>query len=374
MPEFPTRNNNLFRYLRDNPTGDSFPDHRPDYFQRFLSVDEFLNVEVHPNVNTGAAANDEHNARFLTDHGPEHIATVMRRISDLLPDISKLTPYEAYILLTAAHLHDTGNVFGRKGHERRIQIAMKSLGARLGNDGLEQRMIRDIATSHGGYVGVDESNKDTIGFLTYADVDRKIRPKLLAALLRFADELADDYTRTNSFLLDNTAVTAQSEVYHQYADRLREVHVEPLRHLVSLRFEIGRSLLSRTMKKGIKTASGEWQVADVYLFDEIKERCLKMHCEQVYCSRFMQQLVDISQIAVKIQVCGPLADDPQSNEYSSEIGCYKFVLKQAGYPGHLKSLGEVSPEFDRLTGESVMEQFKQVAQTENAENRKVAKS
>ena len=67
-----------------------------------------------------------------------------------------------------------------------------------GDDNIEKRTICDIAMAHGGKVlslsgGLPtKDTKDTIGHMSH---DRNV--KKLAAILRFADELADDRTRTN---------------------------------------------------------------------------------------------------------------------------------------------------------------------------------
>ena len=83
-----------------------------DYHDRYVRLNQHLNDHVHPKVNAGAAATDD---LWLTDHGPEHVATVISRINDLTFRDGNfvVSPYEAYLLLVSAHFHDVGNVFGR---------------------------------------------------------------------------------------------------------------------------------------------------------------------------------------------------------------------------------------------------------------------
>ena len=114
----------LVRHLAENPSGDkSFPENGTDYFDRYSRIAAYLNENVHPNVNQGATAMGD---GWLTDHGPKHIATVIRRASDLLCGDSFLTPYESYILLLSIHFHDVGNVFGREKHEKKICLLYTS--------------------------------------------------------------------------------------------------------------------------------------------------------------------------------------------------------------------------------------------------------
>jgi hypothetical protein len=83
-----------------------------NYGNRYQSVAEYLNNNVHPLVTMSANAID---GGFLTDHGPDHIKTVILRASQLVAAADcELTPYEIYLLITAIHLHDVGNLFGRK--------------------------------------------------------------------------------------------------------------------------------------------------------------------------------------------------------------------------------------------------------------------
>src|SRR5258706_8376888 len=86
-----------------------------NYPQRYTVMAEYLNNNAHAEINIGAAIRD---GGLLTDHGPNHIKTVIQRASDLVTvDTCDLTPYEVYILLCAIHFHDVGNMFGRKEHE-----------------------------------------------------------------------------------------------------------------------------------------------------------------------------------------------------------------------------------------------------------------
>ena len=199
MTQSPNEETGLVRFLSENSRNDpSFPQADIDYYRRFQQLDAYLNDKVHPSVNQGAAAKGD---GWLTDHGTRHITTVIRRASTLVTDGESvfLTPYEAFILLAAIHIHDVGNVFGRDKHGEKIAMLMQELDESLiGSDGVEKRMIRDIAMAHGGYADTDGHDKDTIGRLSWESFSGGSEPRvqLLAAVLRFADELADDYTRT----------------------------------------------------------------------------------------------------------------------------------------------------------------------------------
>ena len=163
---------------------------------------------------------------YLTNHGPDHVNQVVQRTTDLLRDSGcKLSAYEGYILLSAILFHDVGNIFGRKNHEARAWEIMNRLGSLAGTDTLEKKTIIKIALVHGGAFN---GSKDTIGQLQERDdiLNKPVRKRLLAALLRFGDELADDYSRASRYMLDAGMIPTDSQIYHRYSDSLKSVRVE----------------------------------------------------------------------------------------------------------------------------------------------------
>ena len=336
MTDSPNAGTPLVLFLREKATNDkSFPYTDVDYHRRFENIDFYLNRKVHPIVNQGAAVQGD---GWLTDHGIRHITTVIRRAGDLVINngSSTLTPYEAFLLLTAIHFHDVGNVFGRDRHEQQITTVMKTMSDDLiGTNGLERRLIRNIAMAHGGYADSDGDNKDTIGrlFWRHPPDSQEPRVQFLAALLRFADELADDHTRTSRFLFKNQLLQT-SEIYHIYADRLRHVTVRLDERSVRLQFELDVEHVTTLYQKG----PGD----KVYLYDEIVRRCLKMHRENIYCNRFMQPYVSIDRIDVDISIT--------KDHYMHIVKSITFSLVQRGYPDRPLTFAEAAPDAAQLTG------------------------
>ena len=331
MTQSPNEDTPLIQFLRKHPKEHpSFPQGRTDYYRRFQDLDRHLNENVHPVVNQGATA---HGDGWLTDHGIDHITTVIRRAGELAVDGEgesiTLTPYEVFLLVSAIHFHDVGNVFGRDQHEKKITDVMRDLNDSLLGDGLERRMIRDIAMTHGGYADDEQQDKDTIGHLTWehSTTSNDPRVRFLAAVLRFADELADDYTRTNRFLLESKLIK-RSEIYHMYADRLRRVSVEPKDRKVTLLFELDVEHVTTKYWKGRRK---------VYLYDEIVARSIKMHRENVYCGRFTQTRMWPNMVDVTISIT--------KDKYMVEVMEINFKLAQQGYPSTPKHLTEAISSF-----------------------------
>jgi len=234
---------------------------------------------------------------WLNDHGPKHISTVVERASAILAcgDV-KLNVREVYILLAAIQFHDVGNFYGRLGHEKKIMYVMAETLPKVAFDSVETLYIKDIAKVHGGKIkgkdGKDDPN--TIGTLknTTTIDGYEIRCRLLAAILRFADEIADDKSRSDLKLLSSGKIPKSSEVFHAYSACLDTVIVKEESKTVELHFKIPKYLLEKKLGKVDH---------EVYIIDEIHERALKMHTERIYCSKFWNRVIHIDNIWVQIE-------------------------------------------------------------------------
>ncbi len=281
------------------------------YYRRFQQIDEYLNNNVHPHVTVSANAID---GGTLTDHGLEHIKTVIIRASELLAAKGDLTAYEVYLLLVAIHLHDVGNLFGRDTHELNSEEVIKRLGLLMGEDQVERNTVFQIAQAHGGSIAGD---KDKISRLPPGEpvLGQSVREQMLAAILRFADELADERSRAAGFLLQLSKIHPTSEVYHKYAHSLQSVMVDAKGGAVDLHFDMPIVDACKTFGKGDQ---------QVYLLDEIYERTMKAHRERTYCMRFLRPQISIERIDVEIKVYG--------HDYNKELAKIPYRLQESGYP------------------------------------------
>ncbi len=289
--------------------------------------------DVHPQIEKMALAAD---GGFLTDHGSEHINTVIDRASFMLGPKPLLTPYETYILLSAIHLHDVGNVYGRVGHEAKHAEIITTAGSLLGTDPAEIRLIQQIAAAHGGKD--DRGNPlDTIGGLMESDhfLTADVQVQALAGILRFADELADDSERAGRLALAIDRMPEEAALYHEYALSLHSVKVRPPEKSVELRFNLDSKSACRVF---VKDGSPR------FLLDEIYDRTLKMHRELIYCSRYMRRLVWLDTINVKIDIF-----IHRENIHPWEVVPYS--LREVGYPQRPMSISHFTqqPHLDGAT-------------------------
>ena len=319
------------------------------YYERYVQMAAKLDSDFHVNVAAGSAAAD---GGILTDHGPAHVQTVIKRATALLDDPNnnnELNGYEIFLLLCAIHFHDLGNIHGRDDHEKRISKMMKHVESHLG-DSIEQDMIKKIAEAHSGKVNGDP---DTIRFLPpeMAVNGIDIRPRMLAAILKFADEIADDSYRANSVMQKLNAIPKKSLIFHKYASCLHSVMLREECKSVELSYVVKLDDMSKTIPKFNYQTRRYYKV---FLLDEIFERLHKMYLERIYCNRFMMPVVHVHSIVV---IIGTTKVDQKIGEILPEI---RFRLEDRGYPKESKSgiyafsedLNNWDGQGNRLTGRS----------------------
>ncbi|HQX02729.1 MAG TPA: hypothetical protein PKZ44_01335 [Flavobacterium sp.] len=280
-----------------------------------------FNKFVHPEVKTKILEIEK--TGYFNDHGVDHIKMVIERASWLMSCMNVslekkdgffyISPYETFILLMSIHLHDTGHLIAsRKEHAR----AGKEILAQFDSGNIlsiaEKRVIGNIAQSHGG-------KKDPIGKLEpeISLSHQKIRPQLLAAILRLGDELAEDKTRASNFLLNTKNMERTSEIFHLYSASLDSLDLS--NNEISLEFCFLDKISIKKYPKIIDFAEKE-----VYLIDEIYERTLKTFTEALYCNRFLPSECRFNRVKVNILIL---------NEKDHEqIISIRYELKELLYP------------------------------------------
>lgn len=294
---------------------DEFPNIRKNLVMEFQSLESHLN-KYHPNVNLGAAIAGD---GVLTDHGVEHVQMVMDKAFHILKGKEELRDrykiplngYEIYLLLVAIHFHDLGNITGRDQHEQKIVDIMNDMGTKLPLDIAEQEIISEIARAHGGYVFNNRDDKDTLRLLLRETTcnNIRVRPIIIAAILRFADELADDFSR---FI--DIEIPDENKIFHEYSKTLEPLGFEG--KTVIFKYRIPFEKTKNTLIK-----NGEC----IFLYDEILCRLSKCLRELDYCRKYSDSFIDITTLNVSIKV----------NHPTNSIKSYEkdtFCLELYGYP------------------------------------------
>lgn len=312
-----------------------------------------LEAFVLPYVTAGAIAADS--SGHLTMHDREHVERVRQIASDLIAHSSNinLTHYELTLLLVAIYLHDIGNILGRSRHERQIHPVLAAAGSKLPIDHIEYATAKQIAGVHGGSVN---GSKDTISTLQEkaAVYGMHVRLRLLAAILRLADELADDPARANKVQQEAGALPPGSEVYHVVAANLHSQMPDVETREIALNFTFYEpGLFKRKLGKG----DGQ-----VHLLDEIFDRSMKTFNEARYCSRFMRPYLEFERVKVDIMIC---------DDRLEPLHTIVYTIAEHGYGNQQSSIYEMVPELCAYRGNgkltpAYLEQLIAVAQQDRA--------
>lgn len=272
-----------------------FPDKR-DYVAKYRAIKEYISINIHPEIKV--IVKEYAPESLLNDHGERHINKVIEKVTDLLNDSNiELTPYETFFLLLAIQIHDAGHIInGRSEHEKNAKKIIATFDNSLISTP-EKKYISAIACAHSG-------KKNPIGKLHTEDMvfifSNNVRIKLLASLLRLADELADDFTRTSVFLREQDLILEESIIFHEFSACLDSCKALTKSKEIKMVFYLEEKHVTKSLKKKGK---------DCYLIDEIYERTLKTFTECLYCNRFLPESASINTVSVEINFLTIEGDD-----------------------------------------------------------------
>jgi hypothetical protein len=146
-----------------------------------------LQKEVYPEIRGSEPS--------LTDHGIKHVLNLQQNVIDLLSDdgLKKLSGIEMYCLGMFTLFHDVGNVYGRKHHNEKVAKVFEHIRGKKTSLLREKTLVIRATGAHTG-TALDGS-RDTLKELDEKEhlERRPVHLRELAAILRFADELAEVY-------------------------------------------------------------------------------------------------------------------------------------------------------------------------------------
>lgn len=259
---------------------------------------------------------------YLNQHGTGHVDKVIEKIVEIIKKfrIDRPSPSEMFILLCAVQIHDIGNIFGRKGHEKSFQTIFREVAKNIIPDTVTQRIIFKIAQVHSGNINGDKDTISKAGLrIDGTWFNQVIREPVLASLLRFGDELADDSSRYDKTAYDLDALPKESLIYHAYSKCLHAVNIFDnsvnKTCYLSLEYYVDSNAITYEYTKENKA---------ILLIDEIFNRTKKMEQERRYCMRFLSPYLPLTEIKVRIEI------ESEFDLTQSEVITYS--LKEGGYP------------------------------------------
>ena len=331
-------NNDIEQWFLSRKQPD-FPD-TVDYVTKYKEIISNLK-QIHEQVNAGADFTDD---TTLTRHDKSHINRVIKQISSLLCyEQADITAYEAFHLLVAVQIHDIKNIDGREEHENNAIEIFTDLNIQGLIDSRLLKNIGFIASCHAGsFLRDEKKEKDKIGYLlqAYMYTDKfQIRPQLLSALLRLADEYADESARAMSYLLKIEKVKQSSIIHQKHAESLRNVAIIADTGIVEFDYYLAKEDAIKKFPKYLKDIDS-WE--DKYLLDEIFERTVKSHYETVYCMRFLRPTISINKIKVSIEI--------EKSKVTDNSLTLHYEMIERGYPNDSLNILDLCGESLRKNG------------------------
>lgn len=166
------------------------------------------------------------------DHGPGHVERVLEKLDQLtdgcLRDGQLLRPYELFLTMMSILYHDIGLLRGRTGHADNSAL----LVGEEQNDYLVDSRDRDIISaavmSHSSTKDIAEEtarfgDEEILGGQT-------VRPRVIAALVRLADELDEDYRRADPIVQKRLALQDGSRFYWEFCQRINGIQADYSSH------------------------------------------------------------------------------------------------------------------------------------------------
>lgn len=213
-----------------------------DYISRYTTAKEYLINNVYDEI-YGKEPN-------LSKHGSSHISNVLVNAKYLLgDDIYTLPGLELYFLCLSILFHDVGMIKGRIGHNDRKKIADIYNAIRKDEPKFLQERALLIKTCEAHCGTAKDLTKDTLKFIEKTEnLDgHPVRPRDIAAILRFADELAEGYQRTSSYMDQIHGYDAANQIYHNSA-KITNVFIDRGNERVALTYHIDLSMFNEIQK------------------------------------------------------------------------------------------------------------------------------
>ena len=175
----------------------------------------------------------------LTDHSERHIRNVQDNAARLIGEEgkNKYNGAELYFLSLSILFHDVGNINGRDGHNKKVTDIYNKIRNKESHFNQERRLIVKTVAAHCGVSS--KGDKDTLNELDeQCDLyGHSLRLRELAAVLRFADELAEGPQRTSDYMIEHKKYSEESLIYHEYA-QITTLHIDRGNSRITISYDI----------------------------------------------------------------------------------------------------------------------------------------
>lgn len=249
----------------------------------------------------------------LTDHGSRHIRHVLDNVFKLLDgNLEYFTPIEHYLLGLSVLFHDTGNLLGREKHREHIAHFYDHVRTDSTRFAQEKALVVRISQAHTGTARNGSRN-------TLADVPKlwqldgmSVRTREIAAILRFADELAEGRRRTSEYMRKSGMYTADSISHHDYSAATDiTVDGQNERIAITCQFSVGT-------KQNLEDELSRLTDSLEFAYGRIAKTDIERRYARFHCPKPLARFRRIS-VCLDIQVDGEFVQPPLETTISDEV-------------------------------------------------------
>ncbi|WP_300673408.1 hypothetical protein [Desulfoluna sp.] len=257
-------------------------------FKSYNSIKELLSEKYYPWIRDQCP--------YYTNHGKLHVDSVIDSSSKLLQlSIDKLSDVEVFLLLTSIVYHDVAMIKGRIDHHiNASEIISRYIDLMPSRD--FARIVNEIIKAHSGKNGLAIPS-GSCG-ISIKQRSQEVRPKLIASILRFADEVSENRTRVEEVIIDE--VPNESQIFWRYAMSISASIPKPIEKKISVTISIDYETLAEEYV--CKEFCNRVTNGQINIIKYIICRLEKMNNERIYCSHIFSELVDIKEIEAELTV------------------------------------------------------------------------
>jgi hypothetical protein len=287
-------------------------DNNGTLFANYQLIRDYLFKNIYPEIG-GKLPN-------FTYHDGSHVIDVLENIYLLLDDkTNAVTSETLYFLCLSALFHDVGLVYDRDEHQRKIgEIYNSSHGNNnLHVFGNEKIIISKSVEAHSGKTV--HNNNDTLEYLgELSGYSEMINIKDIAAMLKFADELAEGGQRTSDYFLDKGMYPKNNIIFHRYSQAYSSV-ISPKDNRLAITYNVTFYL------NDFNDLIIDPEIKLIDFLDFVYKRIIKLDDERKYCKYYCRWLDSMKEISIKFNFW--------YNGDHIEIGLNPLVISDKVIPG-----------------------------------------
>jgi len=235
------------------------------------------------------------------NHGPGHINRVLDKLNELLGadalDADIIAPYELFLCMMAILYHDVGILRARQGHpDWSAAFLDRDENAYVINP-QDKPIIRAAVVSHSSSKDI---NDECSAFSQIEQIgSHDVRPRVVAALVRLADELDEDYRRAPPQAAEKIGLPPDSEFFWMFCQRVLGVRPERQKLEIAINVRFEKSDVARIVFLGGSQRS---------FISAFAEKLAKINHERKTVAAFLPPMLRYHRLVVSVK---PLPDSPQ---------------------------------------------------------------